>query len=368
MGGAAREGPCNYSGVSRILAVGSALGPNTYPQAEITRMFTSLIDPAPDRLALLKRLHEAAGVSTRHLALPLDSYLELGGFAAANDVFLDVGVQLGELAVLDALSRCGLAPDDVDLVMSVTVTGVGAPSLEARLVPRLGFRSDLKRIPIFGLGCVAGAAGIARVHDYLLGHPDDVAILLSVELCSLTLQANDDSTPNLLATALFGDGAAAVVMVGERRARAIGRVGPLVVSTRSRLYPDTERALGWDVVDSGFRVLLAASVADIIEENLGQDVKEFLAEDGFELADVRRWVAHPGGPKVLRAMERALDLRADELEVTWRSLDAVGNLSSASVLHVLADTLAAAPPGTREPTVLMAMGPGFSSELVLLSW
>jgi alkylresorcinol/alkylpyrone synthase len=354
--------------VSRILSVGTALGPYSYPQGEITRMFTELIDPPPDRRVLLTRLHEAAGVQTRHLALPLERYRDLGGFAAANDVFLDVGVQLGEVAVLEALRGCALAADDIDFVMSVTVTGLGAPSLEARLIPRLGLRSDLKRVPIFGLGCVAGAAGIARVHDYLVGHPDGVAVLLSVELCSLTLQGNDDSTPNLLATALFGDGAAAVVMVGEERARAMNASGPEVVDSRSRLYPDTERALGWDVVDTGFRVLLAASVSDIVEENLGQDVKEFLADHGLELGDVRRWVAHPGGPKVLQAMERALNLHDDELALTWRSLAAAGNLSSASVLHVLRDTLARAAPGTREPTVLMAMGPGFSAELVLMRW
>jgi alkylresorcinol/alkylpyrone synthase len=364
----ARGDPCDDSRVSRILSVGTALGPNPYPQAEITGMFSALIAPPPERLALLERLHGAAGVRTRHLALPIERYEALGGFAATNDVFLDVGVDMAERAMRDALERCGLVPADVDMVMSVTVTGLAAPSVEARLMPRLGLRPDLKRVPVFGLGCVAGAAGIARVHDYLVGHPDDVAVLLSVELCSLTLQSDDDSTPNLLATALFGDGAAAVVMAGRNRAGELGLAGPDVLGSRSRLYPETERALGWDIVDTGFRVLLAASVADIVETNLGPDVKDFLADHELELGDVRRWIAHPGGPKVITAIENALDLHGGELSVTWDSLAEVGNLSSASVLHILAATMRAAPPGSGEPAVLMAMGPGFSAELVLLRW
>jgi alkylresorcinol/alkylpyrone synthase len=359
---------CDDSRMSRILSVGTALGPHPYPQPAITGMFSELIAPPPDRLALLERLHAAAGVRTRHLALPIDRYRTLGGLATTNDVFLDIGVDMAEQAMRDALGRCGLLASDIDLVMSVTVTGLAAPSLEARLMPRMGLRSDLKRIPVFGLGCVAGAAGIARVHDYLAGHPDDIAVLLSVELCSLTLQSDDDSTPNLLATALFGDGAAAVVMAGRNRAAELGVTGPEVVGSRSRLYPETERALGWDIVDTGFRVLLAASVASIVETNLGPDVKDFLADHELELDDVRRWVAHPGGPKVITAIANALDLHDGELAVTWDSLSRVGNLSSSSVLHILADTMRAVPPGTGEPALLMAMGPGFSAELVLLRW
>jgi alkylresorcinol/alkylpyrone synthase len=357
--------------VSRVAAVGSALGAHPYPQAAITEAFGALVVPDPAKRGLLERFHAAAGVQTRHLALPLEDYPRLEGFTAANDAFLRVGVELGAAAVTDALDRAGLRADEVDVIMTVTVTGVAAPSLDARLVPRLGLRTDVRRIPVFGLGCVAGAAGIARLHDYLVGHPDDVAVLLSVELCSLTVQKDDDSTPNLVASGLFGDGAAAVVLLGERRAAAMGVVGPTVVATRSRFYPDTERVMGWDVGGTGFRIVLASSVADVVEGNLGQDVKEFLTDapgGALDLADIGHWVAHPGGPKVLEAMQRALALPAGALDLTWKSLAALGNLSSGSVLHVLRDTLAAVPPGTGEPAVLLAMGPGFCAELVLLRW
>jgi alkylresorcinol/alkylpyrone synthase len=198
-------------------------------------------------------------------------------------------------------------------------------------------------------------------------------VLLSVELCSLTVQKDDASTPNLVASGLFGDGAAAVVMMGERRGRGVA--GPTVVATRSRFYPDTERVMGWDIGGTGFRIVLSASVADVVETHLGQDVKEFLAgadaggpDTGLDLADIVHWVAHPGGPKVLEAMQRALALPDGALDVTWKSLAAIGNLSSGSVLHVLRDTMAAHPAGTGEPALLLAMGPGFCAELVLLDW
>jgi alkylresorcinol/alkylpyrone synthase len=354
--------------MTRIVSVASALPDNRYPQAVITEAFGALVVPDPGARALLRRFHAAAGVDHRNLALPLEEYPGLAGFGDTNDAFIRVGTELGERAVRDALAAVGLGPGDVDLIMSVTVTGVAAPSLDARLVPRLGLRPDVKRLPVFGLGCVAGAAGVARLHDHLVGHPDDVAVLLSVELCSLTVQRDDSSTPNLVASGLFGDGAAAVVLVGERRARALGLTGPEVVATRSRFYPDTERVMGWDIGGSGFRIVLAATVADVVEAYLGQDVKEFLASHDLERDDVRHWVAHPGGPKVLEAMERALEIDDGGLGVTWRSLASIGNLSSASVLHVLRDTLAAHPAGSGAPAVLLAMGPGFCAELVLLRW
>jgi alkylresorcinol/alkylpyrone synthase len=354
--------------MSAVAAVGRALGRHSYAQADITSAFGRLVVPDDERRGLLERFHAAAGVRTRHLALPLAAYEGLSGFAAANDVFIDVGTDLAEAAVNEALDRAGLRPSDVDVVLSTTVTGVAAPSIDARLVGRLGLRRDVKRVPVFGLGCVGGAAGLARLHDYLVGHPDDVGLLLAVELCSLTVQRDDDSTPNLVASGLFGDGAAAVVVVGEQRARRLGLAGPSVVATRSCFYPDTERVMGWDVGGSGFRIVLAASVADVVRAHLGQDVKEFLSDHGYESQDVRLWVAHPGGPKVLEAMQDALGLRPGALDVTWESLRDVGNLSSASVLHVLAETMDRTGPGTGEPAVLLAMGPGFCAELVLLRW
>jgi alkylresorcinol/alkylpyrone synthase len=361
--------------MSRIVAARTALPEHVYRQEQITEVLADAVlgegsAAASPRREVMRRLHTATGIRTRHLALPLDRYRDLGGFGAANDVWIDVGRRLGEEAVSAALAEAGLAPSDVDLIMTTSVTGLAVPSLDVRIAGRLGLRDDVKRLPVFGLGCVAGAAGVARIHEYLEGRPDDVAVLLSVELCSLTFQRDDTSTANLVGSGLFGDGAAAVVLVGERRAAAAGYEGsPRVRATRSRLYPDSERVMGWDIGGSGFRLVLAATVPDIVETYLRDDVEAFLAGRRLAVTDVDTWIAHPGGPKVIEAIVRALDIKADALDVTRRSLASIGNLSSSSVLHVLQETMAMREPGApSRPAVMMAMGPGFCLELVLLDW
>ncbi|MEU8222804.1 type III polyketide synthase [Kribbella sp. NPDC048915] len=350
--------------MTRIAAVRPALPPYRYPQAELTDAFASICLPDGSGTALLRRLHANAGVSHRHLALPLEQYAGLKDFGAANDAWIATAVDLGAEAVAGAVKDAGLTLDDVDVLMFTTVTGVAAPSIDARVALRLGLRPDVKRMPLFGLGCVGGAAGIARLHDYLTAWPSHVAVLLSVELCSLTLQRDDSSLPNLVGGALFGDGAAAVLMTGSDHPAA---AGPSVVATRSRLYPDSERVMGWDVGSGGFRIVLGADVPDVVRTYLGDDVRVFLDSAGLTVPEIGAWVSHPGGPKVLEAVAETLLLRPGALDLTWRSLDAVGNLSSSSVLHVLGDTLKL-DPAPEGPGLLLAMGPGFCSELVLLEW
>ena len=355
-----------------LAAVRGALPPYRHAQADITDAVAEMTGAEGSPLALLRRVHASAGVDTRHTVLPLEDYARLDGFDDANETFIRAGLDLGQDALERALAAAGLSPPDVDLVMTVSVTGVAAPSLEARLTPRVGLREDVKRVPVFGLGCVAGAAGLARLHDYLAGHPDDVAVLLSVECCSLTLQRDDTSTANLVASGLFGDGAAAVVAVGDQRAARLGLSGPRVVASRSRLYPDTERVMGWDIGGSGFTVVLDKSVADVVRAYLPDDVSRFLEDHGLHIGDIATWISHPGGPRVLEAVRESLDLKPDALALTWDRLAREGNLSSASVLHVLADTLEAAHqghhPGDGAPGLVLAMGPGFCAEMVLLRW
>ncbi|WP_062348586.1 type III polyketide synthase [Herbidospora yilanensis] len=347
--------------MSRIAAVHGVLPPNRYAQAEITDAIARLgfLDATERRV--LERLHRHARVEFRHLVLPLDDYVKLDGFGAANDVFVAAAVDLGSQAVAAALDAAGLTPRDVDMILFTTVTGIAAPSIEARIASRLGMRPDVKRLPLFGLGCVGGAAGIARVHDYLSAKSGQVAVLLSVEFCSLTIQRDDRSIANLVAGGLFGDGVTAVVATTSEGP------GPRVVDSRSHLYPDSDQVMGWDITNGGFRVVLDASVPAVVRTYLPGDVDDFLADHGLTRKDVTAWVCHPGGPRVLEAVVEALDLPPGALEVTWRSLAEVGNLSSSSVLRVLADTMALDPPrGT--PGLMIAMGPGFCSELVLLEW
>ncbi len=353
--------------MSTIASVRGVLPEHRYAQHELTATLAQVAGVPRDRVETLARIHANAGVQHRHLALPLADYVHaITDFGRANDAFIDVGTELARRAVQGALADAGLEAADVDLIVSTTVTGIAVPSLDARLTALMPLRSDVKRIPIMGLGCVGGAAGIARVHDHLVGHPGDVAVLLSVELCSLTLQRDDLSMANLVASGLFGDGAAAVVLVGDGAAAAADVLGPQVLSSRSRMYADTQRAMGWDVGGTGLRIVLGAEVPELVRAHVRADVDAFLASHGLSRADIGWWVAHPGGPKVLHAMAEALEVDAEALEVTWRSLAQIGNLSSSSVLHVLADTLRDHPPAPGSYGVLMAMGPGFCLETVLL--
>ncbi|HTL41570.1 MAG TPA: 3-oxoacyl-[acyl-carrier-protein] synthase III C-terminal domain-containing protein [Pseudolysinimonas sp.] len=351
--------------MSRIVAVAPALPEHSYAQHEITAELSELITSDTTRRAVLERFHAASGIGTRHTVLPIERYRDLGDFGASNDIWIREGTALAARAVSAALDSAGLAAADVDYLLFTSVTGIAAPSIDARLVPVLGLRGDLKRMPSFGLGCVAGAAGLARVNDYLMGHPDEIAVLVSVELCSLTLQRGDDSVANFVASGLFGDGAAAVVVAGDRRAAELGLPGPEILGSRAELYPDSESVIGWDIGGTGFRIMLTAAVSDTIDANIAHDVSGLLAQHGLTRADVGAWVAHPGGPRVLEAFERGLQLERSDLAASWRSLDAVGNLSSSSVLHVLADMLDQ-PEGTHG--VLFALGPGVTSEYVLLRW
>jgi alkylresorcinol/alkylpyrone synthase len=348
----------------RIAAVGAAFPPHYYEQDALLAALKRRWAIRHYNLERLEGLHKNVMVGGRHLALPLAEYDGLTTWGKANDAWIRVAEEVGAEAVRDGLRRAGLTVADVDALFFVTVTGVATPSIDARLINRLGLPADTKRLPIFGLGCVAGAAGIARAADYVRAFPGEVAILLSVELCSLTLQASDLSIPNLIATGLFGDGAAAAVVVGAERREA----GPRVVATRSIFYRDSERVMGWDISESGFKIVLSADVPKVVLDYLRADVDAFLAEHGLERRDVASWVCHPGGPKVLQAMETALELPAGALALTWRSLREVGNLSSTSVLLVLQETLERARPAPGSPGLLLAMGPGFCSELVLLEW
>lgn len=348
----------------RIAAVGSALPAHYYDQATLLEAFKRRWAERHHNLDRLERLHHSVLVGGRHLALPIEDYDELTTWGRANDAWIRVAQDVGEKAVLEALDGAGLTAADVDCLITVTVTGVATPSIDARLMNRLGLPSRTKRVPIFGLGCVAGTAGVARAADYVRAYPDEVAVLLSVELCSLTLQREDLSIPNLIASGLFGDGAAAAVVVGENRREP----GPAIVASRSIFYPDSEEVMGWDISESGFRVILSAEVPDVVRRHLRGDVDAFLADHGLTRDGIATWISHPGGPKVLEAVKTALEVGDDALELAWRTLREVGNLSSTSVLLVLEETMRAAPPEPGSYGLMIAMGPGFCSELVLLRW
>jgi len=318
-------------------------------------------------VAIFDRLQKNVAVQGRYLALPIEDYHRFEGFADSNDAWIKTALNLGETVIKDLLSEVNLSPKDISLLMSTTVTGIAVPSIEARLMNRLDFPRNLKRVPLFGLGCLAGAAGVARVFDYLKGHPEEAAILLSVELCSLTIQRSDLSIANIISSGLFGDGAAGVLMVGKKHPLAKAP-HPQVLSSESVFFPDSERVMGWDVGGDGLKIVLSPGVPRYAREELKPAIEGFLAKHELRIDQIDHWIAHPGGPKVITAMEEGLGLKENALSLSKESLQKIGNLSSSSILIILKETLKRRKPKSGSLGVMISMGPAFSAEAVLLQW
>lgn len=359
--------------MTQILSVRTAFPAYRYPQAMITARLAELFGLDEDQRAQFERLHRKACVDTRHTVIPLEEIATLPGIEASNERYIEEATALGERALCTALEGAGRTPRDVDLLIVTSVTGVVVPSLDARLIPRLGLRPDVKRLPVFGLGCVAGAAGLARLHDYLLAWPHHTAALLSIELCSLTFPASDFTMAELVASSLFGDGAAAVVGTGQTPPpaglppAAGDGCYPKVIATRGEVYPSSGDALGWRLTADSFRIVLLPELGDIVERHIGGTVTSFLAEHDLTVDDITTWMVHPGGPKVIDAVRKGLKLPESAVEPSRRALAEAGNLSSASVLHILHNTVAdGVPPGSFG--LMIGLGPGVSAELVLLRW
>jgi alkylresorcinol/alkylpyrone synthase len=347
-----------------IASAAVALPEHRYEQDAIVGELQSFWGTKLPSEAALRRLHARAGVSARHLALPLEAYARLTSWGEANDQWIALAQELGERALSSALTRAGLAPRDLGALFFTSITGIASPSIDARLVNRMGLATTIKRIPIFGLGCVAGAAALARAADYVRAFPNEVAAVLAVEICSLTIQRDDVSMANLISSGLFGDGAGAVLIAGSQ----VRAAGPAVLATRSVFYPNSEHVMGWQISESGFKIVLSAELPRFVRTHLGADVDAFLAEGGLTRGDIGSWVLHTGGPKILEALAAALDLPDDALAASWDCLREMGNLSSASVIAVLDTVMRDRRPPTGTYGLLGAMGPGFCSEFVLLRW
>jgi alkylresorcinol/alkylpyrone synthase len=348
----------------KIISTASAFPAHYYSQKVLTAALRTYWGSEVDRPELLEGLHTRACVDGRHLAYPIEDYFGMRTFGDFNRAWMKAAEELGQLALCRALTRAGLAPREIDAIFFASVTGVGSPSIDAKLVNRLQLSPNIKRIPIFGLGCVAGAAGIARAADYVRAFPNHVAALVSVELCSLTLQKSDLSVANLISSGLFGDGAAAVLVAGDEREQP----GPAIIATRSTFYPGTEDVMGWDISERGFRIVLSPEVPNVIREHLAVDVDGFLGDHGLTRQDIATWIMHTGGPRVLEATQEALGVGPEVLRISWDCLRRTGNLSSASVLCVLEQVMEQERPASGAYSILAAAGPGFCSELVLLRW
>lgn len=348
----------------KIVSTATAFPPHYFTQQQVVAALQDYWGESFEKSALLERLHLRTGVDGRHFARALGEYKALDTWGKTNDVWIETAEELGEQAIDCALKIAGATRGQIGAIFFVSVTGVASPSIDARLVNRMKLSPNIKRNPIFGLGCVAGAAGLARAADYVRAYPDQIAVLLSVELCSLTWQRCDLSVANLISSGLFGDGAAAVLVAGDK----VPLHGPRIVANYQVFYPDTQDVMGWKISEKGFNIVLSPDVPKVVRENLGRDVDTFLAGQGLTRSDIGSWIMHTGGPKVLEASAEALGLHDGELDVSWEALRRVGNLSSASVLVVLDEVMKHRRPAQGTRSILAAMGPGFCAEMLLLEW
>lgn len=311
---------------------------------------------------------ESTGIARRHFAQPLPWFAERHTFGESNQVYVERGLELAAQAVERTLARANAAPSSIDHVVFVSSTGIATPSLDARLVARVGFRHDVRRTPIWGLGCAGGVAGLARAREFAVADPDAHVLLVALELCSLTFQRGDRTRRNIVAASLFADGAAAALVCGHRTpaGRTAGAAPALeLVASRSTMLPDSLDVMGWDVDEHGLHVVFSRDIPSIVQGWAGPVVREFLAGHALTTGTLDHVVAHPGGPKVLAAYAAALGMPLARFAHAAEVLRTCGNMSSPTCLFVLERALASGDVAAGDHVLIAALGPGFASELVL---
>ncbi|WP_088007427.1 type III polyketide synthase [Indiicoccus explosivorum] len=347
-----------------IRNVATANAPYKVDQQQTVEVVRNLFGSQFADIERLLKVFDNGEIESRYFAAPLDWFEQERGLEEKNGRYVDQAVEMGSDAVMRSLAKARLSPDDIDAFIFVSSSGMATPTIDARIMNKLAFPPHVKRIPLWGLGCAGGAAGISRAHDFCLAYPEATVLVLCIELCSLTFQRQDLSKSNLIGTSLFADGAACALVSGDRTA---GADGFFIRDTQSTLMPESEEVMGWDVKDGGLHVVFSRDIPSIIENWLKPNVDGFLDSIGKTGADIDHFIAHPGGKKVLAAYEKALDISREKTAVSREVLTRFGNMSSPTVLYVLKEFMEQEPAdGTNG--LLTALGPGFSSELVWLEW
>jgi len=352
----------------RLIALATALPPHAVRQDDVKRLAARLFSAAVGPGERLLDVFDHAEIETRYLCVPIEWLGERHTFAEKNDLYIEHATRLGCDAARAAIGRAGLSARDVDHIVFVSSTGLATPSIDVLIANQLGFRLDVRRTPVWGLGCAGGAVGLARARDFALADPSARVLLVTLELCSLTFQPDDISKRNVVAASLFADGAAAAVVVGAAAATpAPGTFRALeVVASGSVLWKDTTDVMGWTIDGDGLHVVFSRDIPAIVREQVRPSLAAFLDRQGLAIRDVAHLVTHPGGVKVLRAYAEALGLAPEMLVHARDVLRDFGNMSSPSCLFVLERYLDAGTIGAGDRAVVSALGPGFSAEYVLV--
>lgn len=354
--------------VPRIVSVGTAVPPYEVPQEQAQQFARDMFSGAFPDIERLLRVFDHAHIKKRHFSVPFDWFQEPRSFQEKNDTYIKVACELAVQAIEACLHRAQVSVREIDHLLFVSTTGIATPSIDALVANRLSVSPRMKRTPIWGLGCAGGAVGLARAYEYAQAFPQSRVLLVTVELCSLTFQRNDLSKSNLIATSLFGDGAAAALLCGDDVViDTIGDPAPRILTTRSTLWKNTEDVMGWKLTDDGLNVVFSKDIPTIVKTWMRPNMAQFLAEKKLTLDDISHFVIHPGGMKVIQAYEEVLRLSSKKTMATRDVLTQFGNMSSATVLFVLQSVMDGEPQ-TGQYGILTALGPGFSSEQLLLHW
>ncbi len=373
--------------MSNILSVGTALPPHALTQTDLAQFARRHFEGKLRRAEQLLQIFENTQIDARHLVVPLAWFDQPNHtWKERNDLYIAQAEAMSLTAAQQALDRAGLAPQDVDMLIYVSTSGLITPSMDARLITKLGMKATTKRLPIWGLGCAGGVAGLARALDWCKAYPDKTALLVVAETSSLTFQADDYTMKNFISCSLFADGAAAVVVRGdecgivtsdecrvtsvEHRSSLVTRHSPLsslhFLSSQSTLFPNSEHVMGWSVGDMGMEVILAPEIPARIARDLKPVVEQLLQPHGLCAGDIKHYIMHPGGARVLDAFDAAFDLQHDELRFSREVLRQHGNMSAPTALFVLEHILTSNVIQPGDYALIGAMGPGFSSELILV--
>jgi|SRR5450432_21736 len=351
-----------------IVSTATAVPAHSATQGEVKERLRAVLPLSPRRLEAIMELFDHAAVERRFSVEPVERLGQPRGLGEVQARYRENAILLGRKVATEALARAGVEASQIDLLVTVSCTGIMIPSLDAHLCNDLGFRSDVRRLPITALGCSGGAAALARAHDFLVGFPEARALVVAVELPSLSIQRADLSLANLVSTALFGDGAAAALLEGGGARTAGGIRGVRILETLCHLFPQTTYALGFDLKDDGFHSVLSKDVPGLIKTEIARLVRALAGRRGLTREQLSCFVLHPGGRKILAFIEEELGLQRDDTQPSWDVLRDFGNQSSASVLFVLHGWLTRRRPAADAHGILAAFGPGLSTELLLLQW
>jgi alkylresorcinol/alkylpyrone synthase len=341
----------------RILSVATALPPYRIGQGEVKEFARGMFSEAHGDFERLLKVFDNTNIEGRYFCVPPTWFERDRSFTEKNALYVEHALELSEKAARRALDRAGAEPEDVGSFFFVSTTGLSTPSLDSKLIFRLGLSEHTRRVPIWGLGCAAGVAGLARTADHARVYPVELALFVGVELCGLTFQRGDLSKANLVATSLFADGAAAV-LVGS------GAEGPELIASHSTTWPDTEDIMGWDLVETGFKVRISRSIPTLVRRKMSENLLRACSSAGISPEDIEHFLIHPGGSRVLDALEEVLDLDPGGLALPREVLRECGNISSVTVMFVLERFLQSGEFVAGDLGVLSALGPGFSAEHV----